>query len=193
MLQLIERRDDEHHHPHHRFRHRQPLRGRDEGRDPVDQPGGDASSISPMRFRRKTSATRPWCWRKSPTGFPPGTIHVAVVDPGVGTDRAIVYARIGRQQFMAPDNGLLSRVMARMPPSKIIRLAEPRFWLRRHFHHLPRPRHHGAGGRPAEPGPGARQLGPPLERLIISGMAAGATAGPGRSTATSSRSIRSAT
>ena len=30
--------------------------------------------------------------------FPPETIHVAVVDPGVGTDRAIVYARIGQQQ-----------------------------------------------------------------------------------------------
>ena len=44
--------------------------------------------------------------------FPPETIHVAVVDPGVGTDRAIVYARIGSQQFIAPDNGLLSRLAA---------------------------------------------------------------------------------
>ena len=50
--------------------------------------------------------------------FPPETIHVAVVDPGVGTDRAIVYARIGQQQFIAPDNGLLSRLAARTPPSK---------------------------------------------------------------------------
>ena len=63
--------------------------------------------------------------------FPPDTLHVAVVDPGVGTDRAIVYARIGRQQFIAPDNGLLSRLAARTPPSKIIRLADPAYWLDR--------------------------------------------------------------
>jgi hypothetical protein len=63
--------------------------------------------------------------------FPPDTIHVAVVDPGVGTDRAIVYARIGRQQFIAPDNGLLSRLAARTPPSKIVRLTDPAYWLER--------------------------------------------------------------
>jgi len=63
--------------------------------------------------------------------FPPGTIHVAVVDPGVGTDRAIVYARIGRQQFVAPDNGLLSRVAARTRPSKLVRLTDPAHWLDR--------------------------------------------------------------
>ena len=61
--------------------------------------------------------------------FPPNTIHVAVVDPGVGTDRAIVYAQIGQQQFIAPDNGLLSRLAARMPPQKLIRLSEPAYWL----------------------------------------------------------------
>jgi S-adenosylmethionine hydrolase len=61
--------------------------------------------------------------------FPPETIHVAVVDPGVGSGRAIVYARIGEQQFVAPDNGLLSRLAEREKPSKIIRIQEPRFWL----------------------------------------------------------------
>ena len=65
------------------------------------------------------------------TFFPPDTIHVAVVDPGVGTERRIVYARIGQQQFIAPDNGLLSRLAAAEPPSKIISLDEPRFWLPR--------------------------------------------------------------
>ena len=44
--------------------------------------------------------------------FPPETIHVAVVDPGVGSAGAIVYASIGTQQFIAPDNGLLSRLAA---------------------------------------------------------------------------------
>lgn len=61
--------------------------------------------------------------------FPPGTIHVAVVDPGVGTERAIVYARIGGQDYVAPDNGLLSRLAAKTPPEKIIRLNRPEYWL----------------------------------------------------------------
>ncbi len=44
--------------------------------------------------------------------FPAATMHVCVVDPGVGTGRKIVYAGIGNQQFVAPDNGLLSLVAA---------------------------------------------------------------------------------
>jgi len=60
--------------------------------------------------------------------YPPETIHLVVVDPGVGTDRAIVYARIGSQQFIAPDNGLLGRLAARTPPSKIIRLVDQQYW-----------------------------------------------------------------
>ena len=43
--------------------------------------------------------------------FPENTIHVAVVDPGVGTDRPIVYARIGKQNFVVPDNGLLGELL----------------------------------------------------------------------------------
>jgi hypothetical protein len=42
--------------------------------------------------------------------FPPGTIHVAVVDPGVGSDRPILAARIEGQIMLAPDNGLLTAV-----------------------------------------------------------------------------------
>jgi S-adenosyl-L-methionine hydrolase (adenosine-forming) len=62
--------------------------------------------------------------------FPPNTIHVAVVDPGVGSHRRIVYALIGAQQFIAPDNGLLTRLAARVKPSKIVGIEEPRHWLR---------------------------------------------------------------
>jgi S-adenosylmethionine hydrolase len=61
--------------------------------------------------------------------FPAETIHVAVVDPGVGTARKIVYARIGQQHFIAPDNGLLSRLALSTLPSTIITVAEPEFWL----------------------------------------------------------------
>ena len=101
--------------------------------------------------------TTPW--------FPDDTIHVAVVDPGVGTARAIVYARIGRQQYIAPDNGLLGRLMARTPPSQVVRLTEPEYWLAEVSHDVPRPRHHGPGGRPAEPGPGPAAARPAAGQL----------------------------
>jgi len=45
--------------------------------------------------------------------FPPGTIHVAVVDPGVGGTRRPILAQIDDQVFVAPDNGLLSYPMSR--------------------------------------------------------------------------------
>ncbi len=61
--------------------------------------------------------------------FPPGTIHVAVVDPGVGSERKIVYAQIGEQHYIAPDNGVLSRLAARSTPTKMITLANPQHWL----------------------------------------------------------------
>jgi S-adenosylmethionine hydrolase len=41
-------------------------------------------------------------------GFDPGTIHVAVVDPGVGTARRILIVEIARQIVICPDNGLIT-------------------------------------------------------------------------------------
>jgi S-adenosylmethionine hydrolase len=41
-------------------------------------------------------------------GFPPGTVHLAVVDPGVGTDRRILVARVREQTIVCPDNGLVT-------------------------------------------------------------------------------------
>jgi S-adenosylmethionine hydrolase len=45
--------------------------------------------------------------------FPPGTIHLAVVDPGVGTMRKGLAASAGGYYFVAPDNGLLTHVFNR--------------------------------------------------------------------------------
>ena len=45
--------------------------------------------------------------------FPKGTIHLVVVDPGVGSERRAVLAETGGQVFVAPDNGLLTMVLAR--------------------------------------------------------------------------------
>ncbi len=45
--------------------------------------------------------------------FPAGTVHLVVVDPGVGTTRRPIVVDTGRYQFVAPDNGVLSLVYER--------------------------------------------------------------------------------
>ena len=45
--------------------------------------------------------------------FPDGTIHVAVVDPGVGSSRRAIVVRAGSQYFVGPDNGLFSYICDR--------------------------------------------------------------------------------
>ena len=44
--------------------------------------------------------------------FPPGTVHCAVVDPGVGTPRRALAAAVGGQFVVGPDNGLFTEVFA---------------------------------------------------------------------------------
>ena len=46
--------------------------------------------------------------------FPAGTVHLVVVDPGVGTDRRPIAALAGRHAFVAPDNGVLTDVVDRL-------------------------------------------------------------------------------
>ena len=52
-------------------------------------------------------------------GFQPGSVFLAVVDPGVGTPRDAVVVLAGGRWFVGPDNGLLSVVAARHPDSKL--------------------------------------------------------------------------
>jgi len=62
--------------------------------------------------------------------FPPGTIHVAVVDPGVGTQRRAMAARIGECFFVGPDNGLCTVLLDQAAGAiQAVQLDRPRFWL----------------------------------------------------------------
>jgi S-adenosylmethionine hydrolase len=54
--------------------------------------------------------------------FPAGTLHMAVVDPGVGTPRDLIVALSGEQALLAPDNGLLAPLAARGKIDRIIRV-----------------------------------------------------------------------
>jgi len=69
--------------------------------------------------------------------FPAGTIHIAVVDPGVGTPRSIVAAALDDHVFFAPDNGLLTLVQQRCRAPRFVRLENRAFWrgtVSRTFH-----------------------------------------------------------
>lgn len=64
--------------------------------------------------------------------FPPDTVHIMVVDPGVGTQRRGIAARLGSQYFVGPDNGLITRALRRcsqqQEPVYIVHLNKPEYW-----------------------------------------------------------------
>jgi len=66
-----------------------------------------------------------WLVAQACPAFPVGTLHLVVVDPGVGTARRIVWVRAGEQEYLAPDNGVLSRVLAATPAQATRVLAVP--------------------------------------------------------------------
>ncbi len=61
--------------------------------------------------------------------FPAGTIHVAVVDPGVGSARRPVVVSAGRSFFVAPDNGLLTPIMEENNPVEIRQIENAQYRL----------------------------------------------------------------
>ncbi len=58
--------------------------------------------------------------------FPAGTLHMAVVDPGVGTSRGLLVALATEQALLAPDNGLLAPLAARGKIDRVIRIDSTR-------------------------------------------------------------------
>jgi S-adenosylmethionine hydrolase len=61
--------------------------------------------------------------------FPAGTLHVVVVDPGVGTDRAILYVEVGGQRLLVPDNGCwISLCRPDTAPELVVRVTAARYW-----------------------------------------------------------------
>ena len=61
--------------------------------------------------------------------FPPGTIHVAVVDPGVGSERRPLLVTTRSYHFLAPDNGLLSYILASEPKAEVRELTAKQYFL----------------------------------------------------------------
>ncbi|SEM47198.1 hypothetical protein SAMN04489760_11717 [Syntrophus gentianae] len=61
--------------------------------------------------------------------FPRGTIHVAVVDPGVGTSRRAVALLLEEAVLVGPDNGIFTGVLATKKVKKAVALTCREFWL----------------------------------------------------------------
>jgi S-adenosylmethionine hydrolase len=62
--------------------------------------------------------------------FPAGTIHLVVVDPGVGGARRPLACAAGGAMFVGPDNGVFDRVLDRDPDARCVAIADPRFMRR---------------------------------------------------------------
>jgi S-adenosylmethionine hydrolase len=61
--------------------------------------------------------------------FPPRTIHVVVVDPGVGTSRRPLLVSADNQYFIAPDNGVLSLIYDRAPDTLVRHATAEHYFL----------------------------------------------------------------
>jgi S-adenosyl-L-methionine hydrolase (adenosine-forming) len=61
--------------------------------------------------------------------YPAGTVHVAVVDPGVGTGRRALAVEADRRFIVAPDNGLLTPVLRTAKRWRVTSIEDPRFRL----------------------------------------------------------------
>jgi len=60
--------------------------------------------------------------------FPAGTIHVAVVDPGVGSTRRPIILSANEQFFVGPDNGLFTYIYDREPSHKVFHVTEEKYF-----------------------------------------------------------------
>jgi S-adenosylmethionine hydrolase len=61
--------------------------------------------------------------------FPKGTVHVAVVDPGVGSERRLMGMEVSGHAFVGPDNGIFWPIIEGHKSKKIIHLTESRYFL----------------------------------------------------------------
>jgi S-adenosylmethionine hydrolase len=109
--------------------------------------------------------------------FPVSTIHVIVVDPGVGSSRRIICMDTGDYRFLAPDNGVLTMLLQEHANASVFNVTEQRYFLKQvsqTFHgrdiFAPVAAHLLKGCRPDE-------LGPKIDDYTIKDVRAPQTAG----------------
>lgn len=80
--------------------------------------------VAPQRV-----ASGAWILAASYRYFPPETVFICVVDPGVGSTRRPIAIHAGDWFFVGPDNGLFSYVLAEQPVHRVVLLSNPVYHL----------------------------------------------------------------
>lgn len=71
-----------------------------------------------------------WVLERAYRHFPPRTIHVVVIDPGVGSERAVLGVKTKKYLFLAPDNGVLKMIFHHDPEPEVIRITNDSYFLK---------------------------------------------------------------
>lgn len=79
---------------------------------------------------RHAIASASYVLKMAATYFPAGSIHLAVVDPGVGSARRPLICSAGGRWYVGPDNGIFAEVRRGDPSSECHEIADPRFCLK---------------------------------------------------------------
>ncbi len=61
--------------------------------------------------------------------FPAGSVHLVVVDPGVGTDRSLLALKLRQHFFIAPDNGVLSLLIDQADVAALFKISNSKYYL----------------------------------------------------------------
>jgi S-adenosyl-L-methionine hydrolase (adenosine-forming) len=69
-----------------------------------------------------------FCLMNAYAYFPPETVHIAVVDPGVGSSRRAIAVECANCFLVGPDNGLFSGVLSRENAIASVELTNPKYW-----------------------------------------------------------------
>ncbi|MDR8392990.1 SAM-dependent chlorinase/fluorinase [Aliifodinibius sp. S!AR15-10] len=68
-----------------------------------------------------------WVLQNSAPLFPPNSVHLVVIDPGVGTDRNPIALKVDDQYYVGPDNGIFS-LLTENKEFEAVRLTNPKYW-----------------------------------------------------------------
>jgi len=96
-------------------------------------PGAQISDLSHLITPQNVAEAALILFRAAPY-FPAGTVHLVVVDPGVGTPRRAMAAQIGGQFYVGPDNGTITLWLQKTPAARFVALDKPEYWLKEVSH-----------------------------------------------------------
>lgn len=109
-----------------------------------------------------------WLLGTAYPAFPAGTIHLAVVDPGVGGPRKPILLKANGQWFLGPDNGLLSRPALADPDHQVFEIPMPPYRVSDTFHG--RDLFGPAAGQLAAEGFRADRFSPLASMVLVTGL-----------------------